>query len=155
MQRDAKVYLWDIANAAKSIRDFTCGKDLNAYQQDELLRSAVERKFGIVGEALSQLLRYFPLYRDKITLVWRHRSLSQSNRSRLRYHPERHGVGDCSGLSPPAAPGGRGVARGARPSGMIKRLIPIPYSLFPALIEHHRLIPIAQNPPVQVPADGA
>jgi uncharacterized protein with HEPN domain len=69
MQRDAKAYLWDIANAAASIRGFTCGKDLNAYQQDELLRAAVERKFGIVGEALSQLLRYFPLYRDKITLV--------------------------------------------------------------------------------------
>ena len=69
MQREAKAYLWDIANAAASIRDFTAGKDLNAYQQDELLRSAVERKFGIVGEALSQLLRYFPLYRDKITLA--------------------------------------------------------------------------------------
>ena len=69
MQRDAKAYLWDIANAAASIRAFTNGKDLDAYQQDELLRSAVERKFGIVGEALSQLLRYFPLYRDKITLV--------------------------------------------------------------------------------------
>ncbi len=69
MQREAKAYLWDIANAAVSIRAFTNGKDLNAYQQDELLRAAVERKFGIVGEALSQLLRYFPRYRDKITLV--------------------------------------------------------------------------------------
>jgi uncharacterized protein with HEPN domain len=29
----------------------------------------LSEKFGIVGEALSQLLRYFPLYRDKITLV--------------------------------------------------------------------------------------
>jgi uncharacterized protein with HEPN domain len=69
MQRNAKAYLWDIANAAANIRSFTAGKDLNAYQQDEMLRAAVERKFGIVGEALSQLLRSFPLYRDKVTLV--------------------------------------------------------------------------------------
>jgi len=69
MQREAKAYLWDIANAAASIRDFTAGKGLKDYLQDELLRAAVERKFGIVGEALSQLLRSFPLYRDKITLV--------------------------------------------------------------------------------------
>ena len=69
MQRDAKAFLWDIANAASSIQSFTTGKDLDAYLQDELLRSAVERKFGIIGEALSQLLRSFPDYRDKITLV--------------------------------------------------------------------------------------
>jgi uncharacterized protein with HEPN domain len=69
MQREAKAYLWDIANAADSIRSFTAGKDLDAYLQDELLRAAVERKFGIIGEALSQLLRSFPFYRDKITLV--------------------------------------------------------------------------------------
>jgi len=69
MQRDAKAYLWDIANAAESIRAFTSGKDLEAYLGDELLRAAVERKFGIVGEALSQLLRYFPEYRDQISVV--------------------------------------------------------------------------------------
>ena len=34
-----------------------------------MLRAAVERKLGIVGEALSQLLRSFPGYRDRITLV--------------------------------------------------------------------------------------
>lgn len=69
MQREAKAYLWDISNASVSIRAFTAGKDLNDYLQDELLRAAVERKFGIIGEALSQLLRSFPLYRDKTTLV--------------------------------------------------------------------------------------
>lgn len=69
MQREAKAYLWDIANAAESIRGFTAGKELNDYLQDEMLRAAVERKFGVVGEALSQLLRHFPEFRDKITLV--------------------------------------------------------------------------------------
>ncbi|MGA2850826.1 MAG: HepT-like ribonuclease domain-containing protein [Terracidiphilus sp.] len=69
MQRNAKAFLWDIANAAESIRSFTAGKDLDAYLHDELLRSAVERKFGIIGEALSQLLRNFPEYRDRITLT--------------------------------------------------------------------------------------
>ena len=69
MQRNAKAFLWDIANATESIRSFTAGKDLDAYLHDELLRSAVERKFGIIGEALSQLLRNFPEYRDRITLT--------------------------------------------------------------------------------------
>lgn len=69
MQRDARAYLWDIADAAESIRAFTAGKDLDAYLQDELLRAAVERKFGVIGEALSQLLRSLPEYRDRITMV--------------------------------------------------------------------------------------
>jgi len=69
MQRDASAYLWDIAAAAASIRAFTGGKNLEAYLADEMLRAAVERKFGIVGEALSQLLRSFPEYRNRITLV--------------------------------------------------------------------------------------
>jgi uncharacterized protein with HEPN domain len=60
MQRDARAYLWDIADAAASIQAFTAGKDLSAYLEDEMLRAAVERKFGIVGEALSQLLQLFP-----------------------------------------------------------------------------------------------
>ena len=68
MQREAKAYLWDIANAAESIRAFTADKGLETYLEDDLLRAAVERKFGIVGEALSQLLRYFPAYRGRITL---------------------------------------------------------------------------------------
>jgi uncharacterized protein with HEPN domain len=69
MQREARAYLWDIANAAESIRAFTADRDLSAYLNDEMLRAAVERKFGIVGEALSQLLRHFPQYRERITLV--------------------------------------------------------------------------------------
>lgn len=69
MQREARAYLWDVASAAASIRAFTLGKKLEIYLADEMLRAAVERKFGIVGEALSQLLRNFPEYRARITLV--------------------------------------------------------------------------------------
>jgi uncharacterized protein with HEPN domain len=68
MQRDAKAYLWDIAAAAESIRLFTQSKSLADYLGDEMLRAAVERKFGVIGEALSQLLHVFPQYRGLITV---------------------------------------------------------------------------------------
>lgn len=67
MQRDAKAYLWDIAAAAESIGVFAKGKTLADYVGDEMLRAAVERKSGIIGEALSQLLRFFPHYSTRIT----------------------------------------------------------------------------------------
>ena len=41
MQREGKAYLWDISNAAASLRDFTGGKDLAVYLQDEMLREEV------------------------------------------------------------------------------------------------------------------
>lgn len=69
MQREARAYLWDVVSAAASIGSFTQGKSLEIYLADEMLRAAVERKLGIAGEALSQLLRNFPEYRDRITLV--------------------------------------------------------------------------------------
>jgi len=53
----------------RSRRTFTDGRNLEGYLNDEMLRAAVKLKFGIAGEALSQLLRYFPEYHDRITLV--------------------------------------------------------------------------------------
>ena len=67
MQRDPKAFLWDIADAAASIRTFIAGKAFEDYLNDELLRSAVERKFGIIGEALSQLLQIRPEFRSRIS----------------------------------------------------------------------------------------
>jgi uncharacterized protein with HEPN domain len=67
MQREAKAYLWDIARAAESIQRFVAGKGLDDYVGDELLRAAVERKFGIIGEAISSLLRLFPEMRSRIS----------------------------------------------------------------------------------------
>ncbi|MGB5638390.1 MAG: HepT-like ribonuclease domain-containing protein [Sedimenticolaceae bacterium] len=48
------------------IRRFVARKDFAAYQTDELLRSAVERQFEILGEALNQLSRLDPNMAEKI-----------------------------------------------------------------------------------------
>ena len=44
----------DIQVAAERIERFTRGKQFEHYLADEMLRSAVERQFGIIGEALSR-----------------------------------------------------------------------------------------------------
>lgn len=60
MKRDPKVYLWDAKRAIDSIKQFTSGKNLADYVADQMLRSAVERQFEIMGEALSQLAKTAP-----------------------------------------------------------------------------------------------
>jgi uncharacterized protein with HEPN domain len=60
MPREPKTYLWDAHEAAEAIERFTSGKDLTSFLDDELLRSAVERQFEIIGEALRQLAMSWP-----------------------------------------------------------------------------------------------
>lgn len=60
MPHEARKYLFDIQRAADRIVRFCGGKQIDDYQSDELLRSAVERQFEIIGEALSQLGRHAP-----------------------------------------------------------------------------------------------
>ncbi len=57
MHADARKLLWDARRAALHVAEFTRGKSFDDYLGDELLRAAVERKLGIVGEALAQLKR--------------------------------------------------------------------------------------------------
>ncbi len=59
-QRDLGAFLWDIHEAAEHVTRFVAGKSLDDYRADVLLKSAVERQFEIIGEALSQALRVFP-----------------------------------------------------------------------------------------------
>ena len=55
MRLEARKYLFDIQSAARSIEEFCAGKDFERYRNDPLLQAAVERKFGIIGEALARL----------------------------------------------------------------------------------------------------
>ena len=48
--RDAG-YLWDMLDAARTVRDFTTGVGLDEYRADRKLQLAVERAIEIIGEA--------------------------------------------------------------------------------------------------------
>lgn len=60
MQRDPRKYLWDALAAAELIRAFAEGRTFAGYQDDAMLRSAVERQFEVIGEALNQLSKADP-----------------------------------------------------------------------------------------------
>jgi len=64
--RDREAFLWDMLHAARNIESFIDGKTLDQYEADELLRSAVERQFLIIGEAASQAIRHFPEVESEI-----------------------------------------------------------------------------------------
>lgn len=57
MQPDAPALLWDAREAARLILRFIEGRSWQHYQADAMLRSAVERQFQIIGEALNRLRR--------------------------------------------------------------------------------------------------
>lgn len=60
MHVDAAKLLWDAFRAAQRVARYTTGKTLSEYEADDFLRSAVERQFEIVGEALGSLRRIDP-----------------------------------------------------------------------------------------------
>ena len=55
MQRDPRAFLWDVRESALAIKSFTSGMDVAAYENNAMAQAAVERKFEVIGEALSQL----------------------------------------------------------------------------------------------------
>ena len=57
MKREPKTLLWDAREAADAIVAMTTGKTFGDFDRDIVLRSAVERQFEIVGEALARLAR--------------------------------------------------------------------------------------------------
>jgi uncharacterized protein with HEPN domain len=57
MKRDPRKLVWDAREAVDAIASFTGGKSAADYAESDLLRSAVERQFEIIGEALARLAR--------------------------------------------------------------------------------------------------
>jgi uncharacterized protein with HEPN domain len=66
LQRDARAFLWDVQQAADTILRFISGLDVRSYAEAELVHSAVERKFEIIGEALSQITKLDPFLARRI-----------------------------------------------------------------------------------------
>ena len=71
MRLETKKLLQDVMQAADLIIEFSSGKTRQDYTDDAFLRSAVERQFEIIGEALNRLAK-----RDTDTL------------SRISNHPK-------------------------------------------------------------------
>ena len=66
MENELLKHLFDIREAASAIFRFVHGKKFEDYKQDELLRSGVERKFEIIGEALNRIKDDDPAMLDKV-----------------------------------------------------------------------------------------
>lgn len=65
--RDTRAYLHDISAACTRIAEFTAGRTIEDYRQNAMVRSAVERQFEIVGEALNLLRQSDPELAGRIT----------------------------------------------------------------------------------------
>lgn len=57
MRPESAALLWDARRGADLIRSFVEGRTWSDYLDDPMLRSAVERQFEIIGEALNRLAR--------------------------------------------------------------------------------------------------
>jgi uncharacterized protein with HEPN domain len=60
MDHDPRAYLWDAKKSADAIAEFVRARTFDDYAADSMLRSAVERQFEIIGEALRQLEKAAP-----------------------------------------------------------------------------------------------
>jgi uncharacterized protein with HEPN domain len=67
MPPEVRKFLHDIKQAIELIEQFTSGKSVSDYKRDAMLRSAVERQFMIIGEALQQAMRLMPQLADSIS----------------------------------------------------------------------------------------
>lgn len=72
MNDDVLAHLHDIVQAGRALKSFVVGRSFDQYSVDEQLRSAVERKFEIMGEALNRIQRDDP---EVLSRIREHRDI--------------------------------------------------------------------------------
>jgi len=72
MPHSSAKLLQDILDAGRAIRQFVADRTLADYRDDLMLRSAVERQFEIVGEAMNRLDRLDP---DRLQRIEGHQKI--------------------------------------------------------------------------------
>ena len=55
MRTESRKLLLDVEAAGRAIQQFTANVEFSAYERNEMLRAATERKFEVIGEALGRL----------------------------------------------------------------------------------------------------
>ncbi|MBP7416381.1 MAG: HepT-like ribonuclease domain-containing protein [Pyrinomonadaceae bacterium] len=60
MSRKLSKILFDVLASIEGIEEYTKAKELKDYQASRMLRSAVEREYEIIGEAVRRLENEFP-----------------------------------------------------------------------------------------------
>jgi uncharacterized protein with HEPN domain len=66
MRLEANKYLHDIRGACLLLVEFTAGITFEEYRSSSMLRSAVERQFEILGEALNRLSKCAPEVAEQV-----------------------------------------------------------------------------------------
>jgi uncharacterized protein with HEPN domain len=67
--RDVRMYLFDIRESCDAIAEFVSGLTFDDCKASRLVRSAVERQFEIIGEALRQAMELATSLRDTFPAV--------------------------------------------------------------------------------------
>ncbi len=67
MQIEIRSVLYDIQKAISRIEEFTANADFAGYQNNAMMRSAVERQLEIIGEAVRRLSEMNASLADRIT----------------------------------------------------------------------------------------
>ncbi len=96
MKRDPRILLWDAQNAANAIVAMAAGKSFADFDQDIMLRSAIERQFEIVGEALGRLARLDSRARHENPRPPPHRCVPEHPHPRLRDDRSGARLADCT-----------------------------------------------------------